>query len=88
MAFETTTNKIRAVNRAGNILGLLRTVYGQMEELIAAAALYQSGSDPAFNAAFNALFTAVERAAIADIIRQIATFKTDWDETHPEIPVS
>ena len=45
MAFETAQTKIRAVGRAGNVLGLLRTIYAHMDELQAMLATYQAGTD-------------------------------------------
>ena len=55
MAFDTAQTKIRAVGRAGNVLGLLRTIYAHMDELQTMLATYQAGTDPALNAAVNAV---------------------------------
>ena len=85
MAFDTAQTKIRAVSRAGNVLGLLRTVYAHAAELTQALATYQAGTDPALNAAFNALFTPAERTELAVMIAQMQTLKADWETNHPWI---
>ena len=85
MAFETTQTKVRAVGRAGNVLGLLRTVYAHSAELVDMLATYQAGTDPALNAAMNAVYSAGERQELATMIGQLATLKTDWEANHPWI---
>lgn len=82
MAFETAQTKIRAVGRAGNVLGLLRTIYAHMDELQAMLATYQAGTDPALNAALNAVYSAAERQELATMIGQLATLKADWEANH------
>jgi hypothetical protein len=71
MAFETAQTKIRAVGRAGNVLGLLRTIYAHMDELQTMLATYQAGTDPALNAALNAVYTAGERTEFGDALPQL-----------------
>ena len=85
MAFDTAQTKIRAVGRAGNVLGLLRTVYAHADELTQALTTYQAGTDPTLNAAFNALFTPAERTELAVMIAQMQTLKADWETNHPWI---
>lgn len=82
MAFETTTIKIRAVNRAGNVLGRLRTLYSNAKEIQAALELYQAGTDPAFNAAVDALFSSAERADLGVMLGNINTLVTAWETNH------
>jgi len=82
MAFDTAQTKIRAVGRAGNVLGLLRTVYAHAAELQSLLAIYQAGTDPTLNAAFNALFTPAERTELAVMIAQMQTLKADWEANH------
>ena len=82
MAFETAQTKIRAVGRAGNVLGLLRTIYAHMDELQAMLATYQAGTDPALNAALNAVYSAAERQELATMIGQLATLTADWEANH------
>ena len=82
MAFDTAQTKIRAVSRAGNVLGLLRTVYAHANELTQALTTYQAGTDPTLNAAFNALFTPAERIELAAMIAQLQALKADWEANH------
>ena len=85
MAFETAQTKIRAVGRAGNVLGLLRTIYAHMDELQTMLATYQAGTDPALSAALNAVYTVAERGELATMIGQLNTLKADWEAKHPWI---
>lgn len=82
MAFETTTTKISAVARAGNVLGRLRTLYVYGKEVQSALALYQAGTDPAFNAAVDALFTSGERSELGTMLGHINTLVTEWETNH------
>lgn len=82
MAFETTQTKVRAVGRAGNVLGLLRTVYAHADELTDMLATYQAGTDSALTAAINAVYSPAERAELATLIGQLATLKADWEANH------
>jgi hypothetical protein len=84
MAFDTATTRITAVERAGNTLGQLRTVYTYAQRLRDAKALYLAGTDPVFNAAFEALFTGADRTELATMIDQLtALCITDWEANHP-----
>jgi hypothetical protein len=85
MAFDTAQTKINAVGRAGNVLGRLRTIYSYCKEIEAALALYAAGTDAAFNAAINALFTAPERAVLNDMLADIATLTADWEANHTDV---
>ena len=84
MAFETTTTKIEAVTRAGNVLGRLRMIYTMAKEIQAALALYQAGTDPAFNAAVDALFSSAERAELSAMLGNITTLITAWETSHAQ----
>ena len=85
MAFETTQAKVAAVVGAGNAHGLVRTIYAHMAALSTMLAAYQAGTDPALNAAINAVYTAGERTEIAAMIAELNTLKTAWEVTHPWI---
>jgi hypothetical protein len=85
MAFDTAKDRIRAVERAGNALGSIRTIYVMAKDLQGALALYQAGTDPAFNAAFNVLFTTADRQELAAMINQLATLATDWETNHAAV---
>ena len=83
MAFATAQAKIDAVTQAGNVLGILRTVYQFSVQLQAALTLYEAGTDPTFNAAFNALFSAAERQELAAMIGDLSALVTGWQVNHP-----
>lgn len=85
MAFETTQTKVAAVGRAGNALGLARTIYVHMAELSAMLATYQAGTDPALTAALNAVYSPAERQELAAVIGQLNTLKADWEVNRPWI---
>ena len=61
MAYEQADQRIAAVAMAANVRGRIRTIYADISDLAAVLALYQSGADPVFNAAFNVLFGPQER---------------------------
>lgn len=82
MAFATARDRIEAVERASTVLGQLRTAYSFGISLRDALTLYQAGTDPAFNAAFNALFTAADRSELNTMITQLTTLITGWETNH------
>lgn len=82
MAFATAQTRITAVGQAGNVLGQIRTAYTFGVMLRDALALYQAGTDPAFNAAFNALFTQADRTELGAMINQLSTLVADWETNH------
>jgi hypothetical protein len=45
--------------------------------------VYQAGTDPTLNAAFNALFDAVERTEISAMITQLIAIADNWEVNHP-----
>ncbi len=83
MAFLTAIDRIRAVEQAASALGMLRTVYNQATRLRGMLVLYQDGTDPTFNAAFNTLFTAADRSELATMINQLGALAADWETNHP-----
>ena len=84
MAFTTAQAKIDAVAKAGNTLGTIRTVYAFGVQLQTMLATYQAGTDPALNAAFNALYTTAERTELATMIGELNTLVTNWQANHLE----
>ena len=82
MAFDTARARIVGIEKAGNVIGKLQTVQAFALDLQANLALYQAGTDAAFNAAFNALFTAADRQELAAMIGQLSTLATDWQANH------
>lgn len=84
MAFEDAEERAKAVGRARNVLGNLRTAHAIAIRLRDDRALYQSGSDPTFNAAFDALYnTPADRTELAAMISDLtALCITDWEAAH------
>lgn len=83
MAFTTATTRIKAIESVARALGTLRTVHAFAHDLRDMVALYQAGTDPVFNAAFNAVFTAQDRAELSTMINQLTSLViTDWETTH------
>lgn len=80
MAYDLT--KLQAVQRAANLLQTVRAVYANGKELQAMLALYQVGSDPAFNAAVNALFSSAERTELNAMLVDVNTLVTTWETLH------
>jgi hypothetical protein len=80
--FDTHQDKANAVRRAMNVLAQVRSVYESGKLVQQALALYQAGTDPAFNAAINALFSSAERAELGVMLNQINTLITDWEANH------
>ena len=95
MAYEQADQRIAAVAMAANVTYLtmqvrkggqdVRTIYADISDLAAVLALYQSGADPVFNAAFNVLFGAAERAEVATVIGQLRALKSDWEANHADL---
>lgn len=80
--FDTSTQKLQSVREAANLLQLFRALYSQAKLIQSALQLYQANTDPAFNAAVNALFTASERSELSTMAQQINTLVTDWETNH------
>jgi len=80
--FDTLNQKLAVSRRAANLLAVMQGVYQEMKSLQASLVLYQAGTDPAFNAAVNALYTASERTKIGQMIAGINTLVADWETNH------
>lgn len=87
MSFSTAQQRIDAIGKVGNILGILRTVHLFAIELRDARALYLAATDPAFNAAFDAIFNAAaDRTEVAAMIAQLTALAiSDWEANHPDV---
>jgi hypothetical protein len=80
--FDTSTSKRQSVQRANNLLANIQSAYNAMKIVQGLMTLYQSSSDPVFNAAVNALFTVAERTEIAAMLTGVNTLVTDWESNH------
>ena len=87
MSFATAQQRIDAVGQVGNILGKLRTIHQFAVELRDARALYLAGTDPTFNAAFDAVFNvAGDRSELASVIASLTALAvTDWEGQHGQL---
>lgn len=80
--FDTAITKREAVKQANNLLDLVQHMYQSGKQIQTLMALYQATTDPAFNAAINALFTSGERAELAVMLGQVNSLVTDWTTNH------
>lgn len=86
MSFTQAEARIDAAARAGNVLGMLRTIHITTQQLESLMTTYQANTDPTLNAAFNAVFNvAGDRAAIADMINDLVSLKADWEANHADV---
>lgn len=76
---------IQSFYSAANFLDTLRTTYQQAKAAQAKIALYQSGTDPQFNAAVNAIIPAADRARIAQMRVQIDALIVSWESDYLDI---
>ena len=82
MAFETQPTKLAGVHRAATLLHELRQIYQTGKIVQQKLVDYQAATDPAMNAAVNALFTSAERTELNAMLSQINTLVADWETNH------
>jgi hypothetical protein len=80
--FDTSQARRESVKQANNLLDLIRSLYQSGKQIQVLLALYQANTDPAFNAAINALYTSSERAELAVMLGQVNQLVTDWTNNH------
>lgn len=80
--FDTYQAKSDAARKAFNLLAIIRNIYESGKQVQGALALYQAGTDAAFNAAVNAIFTTAERTELGQMLAQINALVTDWENNH------
>lgn len=80
--FDLYTAKSTSARQALDMLILIRSIYQSGKLVQAALAAYQAGSDTAFVASVNALFTANERTELGQMATQIANLIQDWEASH------
>jgi hypothetical protein len=80
--FATAAAKLQSVNEAANVLNSTRSAYGQAKAFVALIDRYTSGSDAAFNAAINALFTAAQRSELAAMAEDLRPIVVNWEANH------
>jgi hypothetical protein len=82
MAFETYPTKLAGIHRASTLLHELRQMYQTGKIVQQKLTDYQAATDPAMNAAVNALFTAAERVELNTMLTQVNTLIADWEANH------
>jgi hypothetical protein len=80
--FDTSEATVASVGQATGLLAALRSLYGQAKSAQALMSRYQANTDPAFNAAINAMFAQAERAELADMLTDVGVLVTDWEANH------
>jgi hypothetical protein len=80
--FTPTIQTIQSVNKAAGLLNAVRSVYGQAKAVQELMALYQAGTDTAFNAAVNAMFNSAQRTELADMLTDTNALVSNWETDH------
>ena len=80
--FDTSATKRQAVKEANNLLPNIQSAYHQLKLIQEMLARYQAGTDPAFNGAINALFSAGERTELNAMLTSVNPLVTDWETNH------
>lgn len=83
--FDNNADRQAAVERANGMVSSIQSATAQMRVIKASLTLYQGGSDPLFNSAVNARFTAAERTELASVIGLFNTLLTELDANHSAI---
>lgn len=81
-AWDKAPARLQSFTDASNMPRLYRGVYDQCNLILAQHARYTAQSDPHFNAAIGALFTAEEWAELNVMKAQIQALVTEWDTNH------
>jgi hypothetical protein len=81
--FDTYAAKSTSARQALSLLALMRNIYEGGKQVQAALALYQAGTDAAFTASVNALFSSAERTELGVMAAQINSLVADWETNHP-----
>ena len=80
--FDTANARHESLKQANNLLDHIRNLYASGTQIQASLALYQAGTDPAFNAAINAIYNAAERTELGVMLGQVNTLINDWTVNH------
>lgn len=80
--FDTSAVKREAVRNANNLLPLIQSGYASAKLISETLALYQSGANPTFNGAVNALHPTGERTELVQIGALFDTLITALETAH------
>lgn len=80
--FDNSATKRESVHAANNLLSNIRNMYLIGKDIQALLNRYQAGTDPVFNAAVNALYTASERTELGAMLAQVNALVSDFETNH------
>lgn len=80
--FDTAAAKEQSVRDANNLLAHIRGLYSSCKSAQELMTRYQAATDPTFNGAVNALYTAGERQELNVMLGQVNSLVTDWESNH------
>ena len=80
--FSAIKTKRSSINNAYRLLDYVRGTYNAAKQAQTLLQLFQAGTDPTFNTAVNALFTAAQRTELAAMLTQINALVSDWETNH------
>lgn len=80
--FSSTDQTLAAINQAANLRPAVQGMYAQAKSVQSLMALYQAGSNQAFNTAINTIFTSAQRTELADMLTDVNSLITDWETNH------
>jgi len=80
--FTPSDAKRQSIREAANFMDNLRSLYTQAKIIQGFLQRYSAASDPAFNAAINAIHTAAERTELAQMGTTINALVIDWETNH------
>jgi hypothetical protein len=86
--FDNNVARQQAVERANGMVSSIQSAVAQMRVIRDSLTLYQANTDPLFNAAVNARYTAGvsgERAELATVIGKFNTLLADLDANHAAV---
>lgn len=79
---STTRTKITSATDAAIVVQTIQNTYRAAKNAQTLLNRYTAGTDPTFNAAVNAIFTAGERTELGAMLTQINSLVTDWETNH------
>lgn len=80
--------KIESVHAASRLIQIIYSVYVQAKSAQTLLNLYTSASDPAFNAAVNAMLAQAERTEVGQVLTAINALVTDLETNHAALIAS
>ena len=85
---QATRSKIESVHTASRLIQIIYSAYTQAKSAQALLNLYTSASDPAFNAAVNAMLVSAERTEVGQVLGAFNALVTDLETNHAALIAS